>query len=92
MASPQVLKNSFPDTKQGGANVAQGCFAFGDGQIGEVDVDRQPGHVAKEQVDCRAPFECETLLGCDRRQGPHKEAHLLAENRVVTHVQRLLEW
>ena len=51
-------------------------------QIGEVDIHRQAGHGAEEQVDGRAAFEGETGMPLDFRQAAQKQLRLANVERV----------
>ena len=44
------------------------CGAIIKRQIGQINIHRQPGHVADKQVDGRAALESETLLFCHMGQ------------------------
>ena len=54
-------------------------------QIGEVDVDRQPGKVSDEQVDCRPALQREASLLRDVRQGADQQLDLPPVSLIHRH-------
>ena len=66
------------DPLHAGIDRLQRCRAIGDRHIGQIDIDREPRHVAHEQVDRSPALEREFFLRRDERHGPDQQRHLFA--------------
>jgi hypothetical protein len=66
------------DAPHGGVDSRERLLAPLNGQIRQIDIDRQTRHVANEQIDARASLEREAVFARNFGQGSHDERALLA--------------
>lgn len=66
-------------------DILQGGGTVLDRQIGQIDIDRKARHIAYEQVDRRAAFQGETVLGRDERKDLDKQGDLTAIPLIYCH-------
>ncbi|GEM_PF-4883181 len=64
-------------TGKGRINIGDGCSPIVEANIGKIDIDRQTGHVAIEEVDSCTAFEGEARLPGDEGKGLHKKSYLI---------------
>lgn len=63
--TPQIAQKVLADVIKDRVNVFQRRFTVFDRQIGQIDIDREPRHVAIEEVDRRSTLQCEGLVAGD---------------------------
>src|SRR3546814_1465299 len=71
------------------ADGLQRTVAIGDGQVDEVDVDRQARQVAHEQVDRGPALQREDVLACNLGDGADQQADLIGKRRSEEHTSEL---
>ena len=76
------------DARQRSLDVRKRPCSVRNRQIGEVDVDRQPGKVSDEQVDRRPVLQCEASLLRDVRQGADQQLDLPPVSLIHRHGDR----
>ncbi|OLP56312.1 hypothetical protein BJF92_15595 [Rhizobium rhizosphaerae] len=64
------------DEVQRFVDLGQTLHAVPDWQTGQVDINREPRHVAIEQIECSSALQREDLLSCDKGVKPYQQRNL----------------